>query len=38
MGNNKTKPINLFLTKKYFNTSKKSLMTIHVYQYIKLKF
>ncbi len=38
MGDNKTKPINLFLTKKYFNISKKSLMTICVYQYIKLEF
>jgi hypothetical protein len=38
MGDNKTKAINLFLTKKYFNISKKSLMTIWVYQYIKLKF
>ncbi len=35
-GNNKIKPINLFLTKKYFIISKKSLMTIYVYQYIKL--
>ncbi len=38
MGKDKTKPINLFLTKKYFKTSKKSLMTIYIYQYIKLKF
>jgi hypothetical protein len=38
MGDNKTKPINLFVTKKYFNISNKSLMTIYVYQYIKLKF
>jgi hypothetical protein len=38
MGDNKTKPINLFLTKKYLIISKKSLMTIYVYQYIKLKF
>jgi hypothetical protein len=38
MGDNKTKPINLFLIKKYFSISKKSLMTIYVYQYIKLKF
>ena len=38
IGNNKIKPINLFLIKKYFNTSKKSLMTINVYQYINFKF
>ena len=38
MGDNKTKPINLFLTKNYFNIYKKSLITIYVYQYIKLKF
>jgi hypothetical protein len=38
IGNNKIKPINLFLIKKYFITSKKSLMTINIYQYIKLKF
>jgi hypothetical protein len=37
MGNSKIKPINLFLTKKYFITSKKSLMTIVIYPYIKLK-
>ena len=37
IGNNKIKPINLFLTKKYFITSKKSLMTIAIYPYIKLK-
>ncbi len=33
-GNNKIKPINLFLIKKYFITSKKSLMTIAIYPYI----
>ena len=38
IGNNKMKPINLFLIKKYFITSKKFLMTINIYQYIKLKF
>ena len=37
IGNSKIKPINLFLTKKYFITSKKSLMTIVIYPYIKLK-
>jgi hypothetical protein len=37
MGSNKIKPINLFLIKKYFITSKKSLMTIAIYPYIKLK-
>ena len=37
IGSNKMNPINLFLIKKYFNTSKKSLMTIHIYQYIKFK-
>ncbi len=37
IGNNKIKPINLFLIKKYLITSKKSLMTIAIYPYIKLK-
>jgi hypothetical protein len=38
IGNNKINPINLFLTKKYLIISMKSLISIDINEYTKLKF
>lgn len=37
-GNNKINPINLFLKKKYLIISMKSLISIDILKYTKLKF